>query len=155
MTKNINEIGMSENEFERQYLEATQRGNAEIDVMPKAVSAKYDHASRRIIFDMENGVTLLVPIDLVQGLSEGNDSEMADLELKFQGTEVHWKALDVQFYVKDLLLGIFGTPRWMSGLKKHLAEIGSKGGRSKTAAKRAASAENGKKGGRPRNSKTA
>ncbi len=148
-------IGMSDDEFERQYLEATQSGDVEMESLPKAVAAKYDRHSRRIILEMLNGVTLLVPVDLVQGLGNGNDRELGDFELRFQGTEIHWNALDVQFYVKDLLLGVFGTPKWMSGLKEHLAEIGRKGGRAKTPAKRAASVENGKKGGRPRKERTA
>lgn len=147
--------GIYADEFERQYQEATKRGQEEIESLPKAVSAKYDRASRRFIIEMLNGVTLLVPVDLVQGLGNGSDRELSDLDLKFNGTEIHWNALDVQFYVRDLLLGIFGTPRWMKGLKEHLADIGRKGGSAKTPAKRAASVENGKKGGRPRKKRTA
>jgi hypothetical protein len=38
-------------------------------------------------------------------------------------------------------------------VRQYLAEIGSKGGKSKSAAKAESSRENGKKGGRPRGSK--
>jgi len=38
----------------------------------------------------------------------------------------------------------------MNDLKEHLSEAGKKGGASRSEAKRTASAENGRKGGRPR-----
>ncbi|MGI8409804.1 MAG: hypothetical protein ACR2M8_08005 [Pyrinomonadaceae bacterium] len=43
----------------------------------------------------------------------------------------------------------------MSSLKEHLSEIGRKGGSARSIAKRISSAENGKKGGRPRTKRTA
>ncbi|PND66048.1 DUF2442 domain-containing protein, partial [Escherichia coli] len=42
------------------------------------------------------------------------------------------------------LQGVFGSKRWMA------RQLGAEGGRSRTAAKIAASRENGRKGGRPR-----
>lgn len=155
MAKKDIDIGMSEEEFERQYVEATRQGDEELKRLAKAVAAKYDKRSRRIVLDVENGVTLLVPIDLVQGLRGGTDLELGDFKLMFQGTEIYWETLDVQFYVESFLQGVFGTKKWMAGIKEHLAEIGRKGGQAKTPAKRAASAENGKKGGRPRKVRTA
>lgn len=146
---------MSDEEFERQYVEATKRGKEEQERLPKAASARYDKKTRRVVLDMKNGVTLLVPVDLVQGLKDGNDKGLADFGLVADGTEIHWNTLDVQFFVEDFLRGVFGTPKWMSGLKRHLSDIGRKGGSSRSAAKRAASAENGKKGGRPRKVKSA
>lgn len=155
MAKKDMDIGMSDEEFERQYIEATRHGQEELKKLPKAAAAKYDKRSRRIVLDLENGVTALVPVDLVQGLQGGNDRQLGDFSLMFQGTEIFWESLDVQFFVGDLLSGVFGTKRWMAGLKEHLAEIGRKGGRARTPAKRAASAENGKKGGRPQKVRTA
>lgn len=146
---------MSQKEFERQYREATRHGAEELKRLPKAAAAEYDNKSRRIVLDLQNGVTLLVPVDLVQGLQFGDDKSLSDFELMLDGTEIHWNELDVQFYIEDFLRGVFGTPGWMSRLRDHLAEIGRKGGSARTAAKRAASAENGKKGGRPRKSRTA
>lgn len=154
VSRSVEEI-MSSPEFERQYLESLVRGKEELKRRPKATNARYDPRSRRVVLEMQNGVTLLVPVELVQGLQTTSTKELSDFELVAQGTQIHWGTLDVQFYVEDFLRGVFGTAKWMSGLKEHLAEIGRKGGRSTSAAKKAASAENGKKGGRPRTRKSA
>ncbi|NOT48369.1 MAG: DUF2442 domain-containing protein, partial [Acidobacteria bacterium] len=132
---------MDDPEFQRQVAAATKRGKEEHKRLPKASSARYDKKTRRIVLEMQNGVTLLVPVNLVQGLQDGSDTELGDFSLMLGGTEIHWNTLDVQFYVESFLKGVFGTAKWMSGLKEHLAEIGRKGGRSTSAAKKAASAE--------------
>lgn len=142
-------------EFERQYLEATRRGKEKLERLPKASSARYDAKSKRIVIDMPNGVTLMVPVALIQGLQTDDEKALADFKLMASGTQIHWETLDAQFYIESFLRGVFGTQKWMSGLREHLAEIGRKGGSSKTSAKRAASVENGKKGGRPRTKRTA
>lgn len=146
---------MSDAEFERQYRQATKSGKEMVKRLPKASAARFDTKSKRIVLEMKNGVTLLVPVALIQGLQTNNEKALSDFELMLEGTQIHWNELDVQFYIEDLLRGVFGTPRWMKNLKEHLSEIGRKGGSSRTAAKRSASAENGKKGGRPRIKRTA
>lgn len=148
-SRTVEEI-MSSAEFERQYQEATARGKQRIKELPKASATRFDARSRRIVLEMENGVTLLVPVALIQGLQSNDAKALADFKLCANGTQIHWDTLDVQFYVDDFLRGIFGSAKWMAGLREHLSEIGRKGGRSKSPAKQAASAENGKKGGRPR-----
>lgn len=148
-SRSIEEI-LSSPEFNRQFEEAGRRGKQKLRDLPKASSARFDAKSRRLVLEMQNGVTLLVPVALIQGLQTDNVRDLSDFELMAHGTQIHWNALDVQFYVESLLHGMFGTARWMSGLKQHLSEIGRKGGSSRSVAKRAASAENGKKGGRPR-----
>lgn len=142
-------------EFEWQFKAATERGAAHLAALPKADSAKYDKKSRRLILKMENGTTLLIPVNLIQGLQTGDDTALNDFDLMLEGSQIHWHALDVQFYVKSLLEGVFGTSRWMNNLKEHLSEAGKKGGASRSQAKRTASAENGRKGGRPRKTRVA
>jgi len=149
--KRIKEI-MNDPEFRRQVAEATKRGKEELERLPKAASARFDANSKRVVLDLINGVTLMVPTDLIQGLQTDDAAALSDFTLMAHGTQIQWNTLDVQFYVESLLTGVFGTAKWMSGLKEHLSEIGRKGGRSTSAAKKAASAENGKKGGRPRKS---
>lgn len=146
----LGKFEVDEAELERQHLEATKRGEETMARLPKASSAKYDKKSGRLILEMHNGSTLLVPVNLIQGLQTDDDKALADFELVMQGTQIHWETLDVQFYIESLLKGVFGTPKWMTNLQEHLAEIGRKGGSSRSSAKRKASAENGKKGGRPK-----
>lgn len=141
---------MNENKFKAQFESATARGKKILSNLPKARTAKYDSAARRIVLDLENGATLLVPIDLIQGLQNQTDKELDEVRLLLKGSQIHWPKLDVQMYVKSLIDGVFGTPNWMSNLKDHYAVIGAKGGISRSAAKSSASRLNGKKGGRPR-----
>ena len=74
--------------------------------------------------EMKNGVTLFVPIRLIQGLQTEDEKALSDFDLVMNGSQIHWHALDVQFYVEDLLKGVFGTPKWMNSLNEHLAKIG-------------------------------
>lgn len=136
-------------DFNRQYKTAVDRGALRVAQLPKAASARFDARSARMVFEMQNGVTLFVPVGLIQGLNSGDSKTLADFELVSDGSQIHWHGLDVQFYIEDLLKGVFGTPSWMSTLEYHMAEIGRKGGSSNSPSKAAASRENGKKGGRP------
>jgi hypothetical protein len=52
--------------------------------------------------------------------------------------------LDADIYLPALLQGFFGSRKWMA------ARLGAVGGKSRSAAKAAASQRNGKSGGRPR-----
>ncbi|HLA95000.1 MAG TPA: DUF2442 domain-containing protein [Pyrinomonadaceae bacterium] len=146
---------MADPEFQKEVELANKRGAEKMARLPKASKAKIDLETRRLVLDMQSGVTLLVPIDMVQGLQTDNAKALEDFELVLNGTQIHWEKLDVQFTIESFLTGIFGTRKWMAGLKEHLVEIGRKGGQAKTPAKRFASAENGKKGGRPRKVRSA
>jgi len=141
----------TEDNFDKQYDAAVKLGAARLAQLPKVTSARFDQNSGRIVLDMQNGVTLFVPVDLIQGLQSADEIALSDFDLVAEGSQVHWHTLDVQFYVGDLLKGVFGTSKWMSTLDQHLAEIGRKGGSSRSGSKAAASRENGKKGGRPAN----
>ena len=149
MDNYIEEIGMTESEFERQYKQAAQNGAEKLERLPKAASANYDKKSKRMVLEMQNGVMLLVPIHLIQGLQTEDEKALSDFDLLRKGSQIHWHSLDVQFYIEDLLKGVFGTPKWMKSVKEHLVEIGRKGGSQKSEIKANSSRENGKKGGRP------
>lgn len=120
MYKELEKLGLTEEEFERQFQEATKRGAETLARLPKAKSAKFDKKSKRIVLEMQTGATMLLPVHLVQGLQTGDDRALADFDLMMEGTQIHWHSLDVQFYVEDLLKGTFGTPQWMNSLKAEL-----------------------------------
>lgn len=149
MNKYKEEVGMTESEFERQYKAATKVGAEKLARLPKAASARYEEKSKRLVLEMQNGVSLFVPIHLIQGLQTEDKKALGDFDLVMKGSQIHWHGLDVQVYIEDLLKGVFGTPNWMNSVKDHLAEIGRKGGSQKSAAKSKSSRENGLKGGRP------
>lgn len=149
MDKYIEEIGITEDEFESQYKQAANNGAEKLKKLPKVAAAHYDKNSKRMVLEMQNGVTLLVPIHLIQGLRGEDEKALSDFDLVNKGSQIHWHGLDVQFYIEDLLKGVFGTPKWMKSVKEHLAEIGRKGGSRKSEVKANSSRENGRKGGRP------
>jgi hypothetical protein len=117
---------------------ATERDHAH------AVSARYDHRTRRVIIRLHSGLELAIPPRLVEGLSEATPEALAEIEVSPSGLGLHWPQLDADLYVPALLEGQFGSKQWMA------RQLGATGGRSRSHAKRNASRDNGAKGGRPR-----
>jgi len=107
---------MNEAEFERQFTEATERGKKFLAEAPKAKSVGYDRKSKRLILDLYNDSTLIIPTENVQGLRGAADADLEEVELFLEGTTLHWEKLDVDFYVESFMRGVFGTPKWMSEL---------------------------------------
>jgi Protein of unknown function (DUF2442) len=136
---------ISDEEFEQQYEDATRRGKREMAKRAYAVNARFDKATKRVVVDLANGTTLLVPAHLIQGLQKASAKDLAEIEILGAGTGLYWPKLDVDTGVTGLLKGVFGTKAWM-------AELGRAGGRATSVAKRAASRANGSLGGRPRKS---
>lgn len=140
---------MSDEEFARQYAEATARGEVAMKTEPRARAARYDPESDRLVVELTNGVVFLIPRGLVQGLRGAVPEEVAEVELGPRGAALHWERLDQDFSVAGLLRGIFGTRAWMA------AELGRAGGAAQSEAKVAASRANGARGGRPHTKKRA
>jgi hypothetical protein len=110
---------------------------------PRAVAARYDATTRRIVVDLTNGCTFIFPADRGQGLVGATDAELAQIEVLPGGEALHWETLDADLGVPQLIAGIFGSKLWMR-------ELGRRGGSATSDTKAAAVRENGKKGGRPR-----
>ncbi|GHG36524.1 DUF2442 domain-containing protein [Paracoccus aerius] len=109
-----------------------------------AVAADYDARQRRVVVELSNGVTVMVPVHLLEGLADAQDSDLTEIEVTPAGLGLHWPKLDADVYVPALLQGVFGTKRWMA------AQLGASGGKASTPAKASAARANGSKGGRPR-----
>ena len=124
MAELINEkLEINEEEFERQFIEATERGKKFLEEAPKAKSAKYDGKTKRLILDLENGATLIVPTENVQGLRGASATDLAEVELLLEKTILHWEKLDVDYYVSSFMRGVFGTPKWMAELNSKSKKI--------------------------------
>jgi hypothetical protein len=100
--------------FEQQYRTAQQRGAIRLKNAPRARSAAYDRATRRIVVELVNDCTFVFPVDLAQGLRGASDTALADIRLLSHGLAMDWPLLDVQFSLDGLLAGEFGTKHWMS-----------------------------------------
>jgi hypothetical protein len=124
--------------------QAEKRMQERLQAQPHAVAARYDRGSERIVVSLSNGLDLGVPVNLAEGLAGARAADLAEIEITPTGLGLHWPRLDADLYLPGLLEGVFGTRRWMASV------MGKAGGSANTAAKQAASRENGKRGGRPR-----
>ena len=119
-------------------------GDAMLATDPRAIAARYDRTTARIVVDLMNGCGYAFPAALVQDLQNAGDDDLAAVQVDGLGFNLHFPTLDADLYVPALLSGIFGTKTWMT------SELGRIGGRKTSAAKTAAARANGAKGGRPR-----
>lgn len=110
---------------------------------PRVAAARYDQESDRIVIDLKNGATFIVPVAMLEGLADASPAELAEIEVTPSRAGLHWEKLDADLSVPALLKGVFGSKTWMS-------ELGKLGGSTTSEAKASAARENGKKGGRPR-----
>ena len=111
---------------------------------PHAESAHYDAGRNRVIVRLTTGVELgFAPRD-VEGLEHASVGDLKVIEVEAFGLGIHFPKLGADLYVPALLEGVLGSKRWMA------TQLGAAGGRVRSAAKAAASRENGKRGGRPR-----
>lgn len=119
---------------------ANERGRIARETEPRAVSARYDARSKRIVVELTSGATFAFPPALAQGLCDATDDELAEIEVSPGGYGLHWPRIDEDFSVPGLMNGVFGTAKWMA----------ARAGRATSPAKAAAARANGRKGGRPR-----
>ena len=149
---------------------ARQRGQESDVSEARAVSVRYDEPSRTLVLTLRGGMTLLIPIHLLQGVAGAAPEHIHEVMLRPRGAGLHWETLDADFSVQGLVAGSFGNTAWMEHLRAqglldaasearleavaHLrnsaTQMGRKGGSRRTPAKAAAAKENGRKGGRPR-----
>lgn len=134
------EQGWSDAEIDR----ALARGERRAATEPQASSARYDRRTGRVRVELTNGCSFVFPARSLQGMAGASDAELAEIEIMGIGYGLHWPALDADFTVPGLLMGIFGTRAWMA------SELARRAGQATSPAKSAAARANGRKGGRPR-----
>ncbi len=132
----------TEEELERMFEEADRRGKESLKTEIQAREARYDRKTGRLVIELKNGATFIVPCDLIQGLRDADPKDIAAVELGPRGASLHWEKLDQDFTVGGLVRGIFGTKKWMAELERSRSRVKSKA--------KAAARENGTSGGRPR-----
>lgn len=111
---------------------------------PRALSARYDRKSRRIVIQLSSALEVSFSPHIAQGLQDATPSQLRDIEISPSGFGIHFPRRDADLYLPALLQGFFGSKKWMA------SSLGQLGGRSTSRAKRAASKRNGAFGGRPR-----
>lgn len=125
------------------FREARAHAAAMAATHPFAVSASFDASSRKVLINFNNGAEFAFLADQAQGLSSASAEDLSEIEITPSGLGLHWEKLDADLSIPGLMNWVFGSKSWM-------AELGKKGGKSKSEAKTKASQTNGKKGGRPK-----
>jgi Protein of unknown function (DUF2442) len=116
---------------------------------PKAIAVAYRPKQDMIIVELANGVQMLIPRRLMQGLESAAAADVSRVEVVDLGSSLHWPTLDVDHYVPGLCENVLGTRKWMAAI------AGAKGGAARTSAKIEAARLNGRKGGRPKSAERA
>ena len=125
---------------------AEARGRDILRASPRAVQARYDMASGRVVLEFANGCAYAFPAELAEDLKGAGAEALSEVQVDGAGYNLNWPALDADLYVPALLAGIFGTQAWMT------RELARRAGRTTSPSKAAAARANGAKGGRPRKS---
>ena len=134
---------LTQQQIEQQINSAIEN-QKEIDkTEPRAEKVLFDRNGKTLVIYFINGSVFSCPINLIESVSELEIEIIEQVKLTPNKKGLRWETADINLSIQGLLLGIFGTKSWMK-------EIASKGGKSKSERKKAASRENGKKGGRPR-----
>jgi hypothetical protein len=128
---------------------AKRRGKALRESTLRALSARYDRRSGRIVIRLSSNLEVSFSPRDAQGLEHATPAKLQDIEVTPSGFGIHFPKLDADLYLPAILEGFLGSKKWMA------ARLGQSGGRSRSAAKRAASKRNGVLGGRPRKGRSA
>ena len=123
---------------------ANRRGERVRASVPKAIAARYDRAGGRIVIHLSSRLDVSFSPRDAQGLENAKPSQLDEIEISPSGLGIHFPKLDADLYLPSLLEGFLGSRRWMA------SRLGQTGGKSRTAAKRAAARANGRMGGRPK-----
>ncbi len=123
---------------ESSVLAERNRVENERTYLASASEVTYRSQDESIELHMRSGVRVQIPLHLIDELTSVPANVLQNgLEVAIGGDAISVRSRDVDIAVSGLLRDIFGL------------DFQRLGGRAKTAAKAAASRENGKKGGRP------
>lgn len=122
---------------------AARRARRKLAQLPTAVAANYDRRTRRIVIRLSSNLEVAFAPEDAQGLEGATSAELDAIEITPSGLGLHFPKLDADLYLPALLEGFLGSRKWMA------SRLGASGGKSKSAAKVAASQRNGRLGGRP------
>jgi hypothetical protein len=129
---------------DQQFQASTKRGK-QLRAEYAASEAHYDRDSDRIVVSFPTGVQISVPPKHVQGLETATPAQLEVIELSPSGLALHFPAVDADMYIPALMHNVLGSPAWMS-------HVGRAGGAVRSERKAGAARENGKLGGRPKQS---
>ena len=126
-------------------IERANRRASELQAQaPRAVSARYDSKTGRIVIHLSSRLIVSFAPGDAQGLENARPSQLKEIEISPSGFGLHFPGVDADLYLPGLLDGFLGSKSWMA------SRLGQIGGQATSKAKQAASRANGRLGGRPR-----
>lgn len=134
-------VQLTEQQIEDQIEQAIANQSKIDGIEPRANKVLFEDG--RIILHFNNGAIFSFLASSVEAIENLPSELLATVELTPSGKGLRWNEPDIDLSIQGLLLGIFGSNIWMK-------EIATKGGKSTSKKKKAASRENGTKGGRPK-----
>ena len=87
---------------EQEFQAATLRGEATRQ-NGYAVGAEYDARQNRLVVGLNTGVTILVPVHLLEDLADATAADLREIEITPAGLGLHWPRLDADIYVPALM----------------------------------------------------
>ena len=113
----------------RDYFEqANQRAKDLQARIPRALSARYDHKTGRIVIHLSSKLIVSFSPNDVEGLKDARPLHLNKIEISPSGFGIHFPALDADLYVPGLLEGFLGSKTWMAS---RLGQIGGQSSRLK------------------------
>jgi hypothetical protein len=103
------------------FEQANRRGKALQSHAPRAVSARYDPKTGRIVIHLSSRLIVSLAPGDAQGLENATPSQLGEIEISSSGFGLHFPALDADLYVPGLLEGFLGSKSWMAS---RLGQIG-------------------------------
>lgn len=94
--------------------------------IPRAVSAKYDRKTGRIVIHLSSKLIVSFSPADAEGLEGAQPSHLKEIEISPSGFGLHFPAVDADLYVPALLEGFLGSKAWMA------SRLGKTGGRSRS-----------------------
>jgi Protein of unknown function (DUF2442) len=127
--------------FEEEFKKANKRAQELQANVPRAVAARYDRRTGRVVIGLSSGLEVGFLPASAQGLTGASAGELEQIEITPSGYGIHFPKLDADLYLPALLQGFTGSRKWMA------SGLGRVGGASRSRAKVAAARKNGKLGG--------
>ena len=120
----------------RDYFEQANERAKDLQArIPRALSARYDHKTGRIVVHLSSKLIVSFSPGDVEGLKDARPVHLNKIEISPSGFGIHFPALDADLYVPGLLEGFLGSKTWMA------SRLGQIGGQSSSKAKKAAARE--------------
>lgn len=102
--------------FEKQFERANQRTRDLRARVPRAVAARFDRRTGRIVIELNSGLEVGFLPQMAEGLEQARPAELKQIEITPSGYGIHFPKLDADLYLPALLQGFYGSKNgWHRG----------------------------------------